>query len=121
MITYKRLDHIHITVPAERLEEACEFYMDVMGLELKSRPDEALGDKGYWFTLVDIELHIGIESASPRSVRHFAIEVNNVKEAREYLESKGVETKNQSIIPGRERFSFVDPFGNRIELLEFIK
>ncbi len=54
MISYKRLDHIHIIVPAERLEEAREFYADIMGLQLKPRPDEALGDKGYWFTLVDI-------------------------------------------------------------------
>lgn len=120
MINYKRIDHIHITVPAERLEEALAFYADVMGLKLKDRPDDALGDKGYWFTLVDMELHIGVEPALPRSVRHFAVEVTDVKTARKYLESKGVETQNQSLIPGRERFSFVDPFGNRIELLEFL-
>jgi len=120
MINYKRLDHIHIVVPAERLDEARAFYEDVMGLPLKYRPDEALGDKGYWFTLTDIELHIGVEPAMPPSIRHFAVEVVNVRAAREYLEKRGVKTKNQSVIPGRERFSFVDPFGNRIELLEYL-
>ena len=120
MINYKRIDHIHITVPAERLEEALVFYTEVMGLKLKDRPDDALGDKGYWFNLVDMELHIGVEAALPRSIRHFAVEVADVDAARKYLESNGVETKNQSLIPGRERFSFVDPFGNRIELLEFL-
>jgi len=120
MINYRRLDHVHIVVPAERLEEARAFYEDIMGLALKDRPDDALGDKGYWFTLCDIELHIGIEPAMPPSIRHFAVEVADVKGAREYLEKHGVKTKNQSVIPGRNRFSFVDPFGNRIELLEFL-
>jgi catechol 2,3-dioxygenase-like lactoylglutathione lyase family enzyme len=119
MISYKRLDHIHITVPTERLEEARVFYTEIMGLALKERPDEALGDKGYWFTLGDMELHIGVEPVMPRSVRHFALQVDDVKAARKYLEDNGVETKDQSLIPGRERFSFVDPFGNRMELMEY--
>lgn len=120
MINYKRLDHIHISVLPERLEEACAFYTDVMGLKPITRPDDALGDKGYWFAMVGIELHLGVEPAIPRHTRHFALEVTDVKAARKYLEANGVETKNQSLIPGRERFSFFDPFGNRIELLEFL-
>ena len=37
-IIFKRVDHIHIAVPSEKLEEAKNFYTDVIGLELIDRP-----------------------------------------------------------------------------------
>jgi len=120
MINYTRIDHIHVCVPRERLEEARAFYADVMGLTEIYRPD-VFSAPGYWFAIAGIELHIGVEPTLPRSIRHSAFEVKNVKAAAEYLKSKGVEICGEAIIPGRERFSFIDPFGNRMELLEFNK
>ncbi len=35
-----------------------------------------------------------------------------------YLEEQGVPTREEVAVPGVERFSFFDPFGNRIEFLE---
>ena len=45
--------------------------------------------------------------------------MKDVRAAKAYLESKGVELIKEPVIPGRERFAFLDPFGNRMELLEF--
>ena len=70
MITFKRINHVHIAVPPERLEEARKFYTDVIGLKLINRPDDVFDAPGYWFALTDIELHIGVEPAMPRSIRH---------------------------------------------------
>ncbi|QQL49746.1 VOC family protein [Mucilaginibacter ginkgonis] len=118
MIKFKRADHIHICVPESRLEEARDFYRDVMGLMQITRPPE-LKDQGIWFALADIELHIGVEETLPLTIRHTAMEITDLEAARQLLEARGVIIQKQRPIAGRNRFSFVDPFGNRMELLEY--
>jgi len=117
MISFKRIDHIHICVPADRLEEARDFYTEVMGLKEMYRPVE-LGDDGIWFTAANIELHVGVEEVLPQTIRHTAFEVIDLEAAREHLINNGVIIQKQRVLPGRSRFSFTDPFGNRMELLQ---
>jgi catechol 2,3-dioxygenase-like lactoylglutathione lyase family enzyme len=117
MINFKRADHIHICVAPERLEEAKLFYTDIIGLELIERP-AVFTSAGYWFNLADIQLHIGVETALPRSIRHTAFEVSDITAARKYLESHSIEIVEEPVIAGRSRFAFIDPFGNRMELLQ---
>lgn len=117
MISFKRVDHIHICVPAERLEEARHFYTAVIGLQEMNRPVE-LGDEGIWFTAANIELHIGVEEPLPQTIRHTAFEVTDLEAARKHLTENGVTIQKQRVLPGRSRFSFTDPFGNRMELLQ---
>ena len=118
-VTYKRVDHINICVPVERLEEACRFYKTVIGLEQIERPD-VFSTPGYWFAWADIELHIGVEPVLPLSARHTAFEVTNVATARQWLEQNNIKTYDEPLIEGRDRFTFYDPFGNRMELLEYM-
>ena len=120
MITFKRVDHFHVCVPPERLEEAKGFYTQVLGLELIDRPDHLFSSAGYWFNIGDVQLHIGVEPALPRSIRHTAMEVTDIDAARQHLEANGVEIVEEPAIPGRRRFAFIDPFGNRMELLQII-
>lgn len=120
MIQFKRTDHINICVPQDRLEEAYAFYTDVMGLEPIERPDETFDSPGYWFKIADIELHINAEPAFPKTGRHTAFEVTDLAAARQHLEAKGIKLTTNELIPGRDRFSFFDPFGNRMELLAYI-
>jgi catechol 2,3-dioxygenase-like lactoylglutathione lyase family enzyme len=117
MITFKRADHVHIAVPPERLEEAKVFYTDIIGLELIERPDHLFSTAGYWFNIGNIQLHIGVEPAMPVSTRHTAFEVADVEAALSLLQDK-VKILPEPEIPGRRRFAFLDPFGNRIELLQ---
>lgn len=119
MINFKRADHIHICVPPERLEEARKFYTEVIGLKPDHRP-EVFSNPGYWFEIADIGFHIGAEPALPRSIRHTAFEVTDVKAAKQYLKEHGVEINEEPVIPGRERFSFIDPFGNSMEILQYV-
>lgn len=120
MIKFKRVDHIHIAVPPERLEEARDFYTSVIGLELTDRPNHLFSTSGYWFNIADVELHIGVEPQMPVSTRHTAFEVADVAAALAYLKDK-VEILDEPEIPGRTRFAFHDPFGNRIELLQLLR
>lgn len=119
MIQFKRTDHINICVPRERLEDARLFYKDVIGLEPTTRPDEVFDVPGYWFNIAGIQLHIGVEPPIERTFRHTAFEVTNLAASRKYLEENGIETFDEPEIPGRIRFTFIDPFGNRMELLQF--
>ncbi|MEN0052905.1 MAG: VOC family protein [Mucilaginibacter sp.] len=119
MINFKRADHIHICVAPERLEEARIFYTDIIGLELTERP-AVFSSAGYWFKIADIELHIGVEDSLPRSIRHTAFEISDIVAARLHLEQHQVEIVEEPKIAGRERFAFIDPFGNRMELLQLL-
>ena len=118
-IRFKRADHVHITVPPEKLEEAKVFYTEILGLELIDRPNHLFLSAGYWFNIGDMQLHIGTEPKLPVSTRHTAFEVEDVDASLKYLENK-VQILPEPAIPGRRRFAFLDPFGNRIELLQIV-
>ena len=120
MIEFKRVDHFHICVPPEQLEEAKDFYTRVIGLELIDRPDHLFSSAGYWLNVGDVQLHIGVEPSLPRSIRHTALQVADVDAARRHLQANGVEIAEEPAIPGRNRFAFIDPFGNRMELLQLL-
>src|ERR1700704_5545310 len=121
MINVKRTDHINICVAPEDLEAARKFYADVFGLEPTPRPDHIFITPGYWFIIGDIQLHIGVEPPVGRTFRHTAFEVIDLAAARKYLEANGISIAEEPIIEGRDRFTFLDPFGNRMELLEYMR
>lgn len=120
MIEFIRADHIHICVPVERLAEAKQFYTHIMGLPEIERPNHLFSTTGYWFNIGNIQLHIGVEPAVSHSIRHTAFEVADVAAARKLLEKNNIEIIEEPVIPGRTRFAFIDPFGNRMELLQMI-
>ncbi|WP_374950938.1 VOC family protein [Mucilaginibacter sp.] len=120
MIRFKRLDHFHVCVPPQRLQEAKNFYADVVGLKLVDRPDHLFSSPGYWFDIGNVQLHIGVEDALLQSIRHTAMEVADKNDAKTHLRQHGVEILPEPVIPGRDRFAFIDPFGNRMELLQIL-
>jgi catechol 2,3-dioxygenase-like lactoylglutathione lyase family enzyme len=120
MIDFIRADHFHICVAPERLEEAKTFYTKIIGLKLIERPDHLFSGAGYWFNIGDVQLHIGVEPPLAQSIRHTAFEVADITAARQLLEKHNVEIVEEPQIPGRTRFAFIDPFGNRMELLQMI-
>lgn len=118
MIHFKRLDHIQLCIPRGKEEEAKAFYCGILGLEEIPKPEALIPNGGFWCRIADIQLHIGVEEEVAASKRHPAFEVQDIQAAREYLLSCGVNIKEDIAIPGIRRFSLLDPFGNRIELLE---
>lgn len=118
MIKFKRLDHIQICIPTGKEDEARRFYTDIIGLTEIPKPIELIANGGLWYQISDIQFHIGTENEINKSKRHPAFEVTNIQAARTHLENCGVKIKEEIQVPGQIRFSFIDPFDNRIELLQ---
>ena len=118
MIKIKRLDHIQICIPTGKENEAREFYTHIIGLEEIPKPAALKANGGLWYQAGDIQLHIGTENEINTSKRHPAFEVVDLAGARQQLEKHHVKIKEEIQVPGQTRFSFIDPFGNRIELLQ---
>ena len=116
-IGFKRIDHIQICVPLKKEKEAREFYIKTIGLEEIPKPEYLKKNGGFWLKIANIQLHIGIENQASKSKRHPAFEVDNLELVREYLIKMKIKIKEDKPIPNFKRFSFYDPFGNRIELL----
>lgn len=117
-IEFLRLDHVQVTIPRGHEGKARTFYCELLGLREIEKPEILKPNGGFWLELADIQLHIGVEDMPGPSKRHPAFEVRGLAQARAKLEAHGVKIKDEKPIPGMERFSFYDPFGNRIELLE---
>ena len=118
MIKVKRLDHIQICIPIDRENEAREFYTNILGFEEISKPIELIPNGGLWYRVGNIQFHIGTEKEINKSKRHPAFEVVDLAVARQILERHKVKIKEEIQIPGQIRFSFLDPFNNRIEFLQ---
>lgn len=117
----QRLDHIQITVPVGGEDKAREFYSSVLGMKEIEKPESLKPNGGVWFSVAGIQVHIGVEQAQTPSKRHPAFEVDSIANARQHLLNHGVRVQDDTPIPGVQRFSCFDPFGNRIELLEKIE
>jgi catechol 2,3-dioxygenase-like lactoylglutathione lyase family enzyme len=120
----KRLNHITVAVPAGEHDQVRQFYGEILGLEEIPRPDSlnAVYDL-IWFRLLDILLHIDFTPpwTKPAENRHVALEIEDLPALRRYLESKGAAIREAVVMPDRDRFYLLDPFGNYFELLEMKK
>jgi catechol 2,3-dioxygenase-like lactoylglutathione lyase family enzyme len=117
-IHFTRLNHVQVCIPRGAEAGAREFYGRLLGLKEIAKPVVLRAQGGLWFEVADIQLHIGVEDGAAESKRHPAFEVEDLAGVRRYLEENGVRTKDEPDVPGLRRFSFFDPFGNRIELME---
>ena len=117
MINFKRLNHLQICIPVGKEDEARKFYTEIIGLVEIPKPKELLQNGGFLYQVGDIHLHIGTENEISRSKRHPAFEIENLNDARDVLQKNNIKVKEEIQIPGQERFTFFDPFGNRIEFL----
>jgi catechol 2,3-dioxygenase-like lactoylglutathione lyase family enzyme len=120
MIKIKRIDHIQICIPKGKENEAREFYTNIIGFKEIPKPVELIPNGGLWYQAGNIQFHIGTENEINTSKRHPAFEVVDVASARHLLERHKIKIKEEIQILRQIRFSFFEPFGNRIELLQKI-
>jgi len=120
-ITVHQIEHVQLVVPPGQSEAAKKFYLGVLGFEEVPMPESFTGIViGFWCVNNGVMLHIGEDPETRKTQGHPAFEIDDVPGARKYLEGLGIEIKDEPLIPDRRRFSFRDPFGNRIEFLEFV-
>ena len=116
------LQHVSVPMPRDGHDAARAFYGGLLGLEERDVPPKLDPAQLIWFRVGgDLELHLfESDESAPRS-QHFCLRVDSdLDELREKLERAGVETQDTDEIVGRPRFFCRDPFGNRVELTQWI-
>ncbi|MFD2445603.1 VOC family protein [Bacillus sp. CGMCC 1.16607] len=114
------IDHIQLAAPNGCETEAREFWGNKMGLHEIPKPESLQGRGGCWFKIGNQQLHIGVEEDfQPAKKAHPAFIIRHLETFKAHLEEQGVKTKDDAPIDGRSRFFVSDPFGNRVEFLEY--
>lgn len=116
------LDHVQLAMPHGEETQARAFYAELLELTEIPKPQKLLHRGGVWFKLADSrEIHLGVEEPfNPAKKAHPAFVVEGLARWAERLEEAGYPVQWDDLITGRRRFYTADPFGNRLELLEFI-
>ncbi|MBT2686981.1 glyoxalase [Bacillus sp. ISL-47] len=118
---FKGIDHIQLAAPKGCEEEARKFYGHLLGLREIPKPENLQKRGGCWFICGNQEIHIGVqEDFLPAKKAHPGFVVENLEELRSSLHKFNIGIKEEAPIEGRKRFFADDPFGNRIEFLEFL-
>lgn len=113
------IDHVQVAAPAGKEKEAVNFYSGILGMQEIEKPDALKERGGAWFGFGGQQLHVGVEEPfSPAKKAHPAFRVAGYEELKKHLSQNEVEWKEDSSIPGVERFFIFDPFGNRLEFLK---
>ena len=123
-IKVSRINHITIAAPAGEHDKVRAFYGDLLGLE--EVPHSSSLTSTYdliWFKFLDILIHIDFTPPWTQSAenRHVAMEVVDLPDIRRYLESAGATIREAVVMPDRDRFYLLDPFGTYFELIEMKK
>lgn len=114
------IDHIQIAAPPNSEEQARQFYGELLGMKEIPKPENLKGRGGCWFQCGAQEVHIGIqETFTPAKKAHPGFTVNALQQLKSRLEAAHCTISDEPPIAGRARFFTHDPFGNRIEFLEF--
>jgi len=116
------LQHVSVPMPKGGHDRARAFYGELLGLEERDVPPKLDASQLVWFRVGgDLELHCFEADETPAPSQHFCLRVDSgLDELRARLESAGVETEDATEILGRPRFMTRDPFGNRVELTEWL-
>ena len=114
------IDHIQIAAPPHSEDAARKFYGALLGMEEIPKPENLKANGGCWFQCGSQEVHIGIQpDFAPSKKAHPGFTVNALEQLKDRLTEAGYTIKEDAPIEGRSRFFTDDPFGNRIEFLEF--
>lgn len=113
------IDHVQIAIPAGADEQARAFYGGVLGLLEVPKPAPLNASGGMWFQTGVTQIHIGGEAAFvPAKKAHPALIVEGFADYCSLLRARDVAVREEAAVNGRRRAGIVDPFGNRIELIE---
>ncbi|QQZ07870.1 VOC family protein [Heyndrickxia vini] len=116
------IDHVQLAAPKGCEEKARFFYGAILGLPEIKKPEILKGRGGCWFQCGNQELHIGVEADFREAKKaHPGLIVKNIEELKSILVSNQIAMKEEPVIEGRKRIHVSDPFGNRLEFLEFIQ
>ncbi|GIN91157.1 glyoxalase [Siminovitchia terrae] len=122
LYSFTGIDHVQLVAPKGSENIARGFFNGVLGMEEIPKPENLVKRGGVWFKCGAHQLHIGIqEDFIPAKKAHPAFHVENLEGLREQIINKGIKVIEDEPLEGAKRFYVNDPFGNRLEFLQWIK
>ncbi|WP_404460430.1 VOC family protein [Sutcliffiella horikoshii] len=116
-----KIDHVQLAMPKGLEDEARRFYGGILGFGEVEKPETLRKRGGVWCRKGAVHLHLGVEEPFvPAKKAHPAFEVHEIEEFKSYLNSQAVEYTVDDNLPGANRIYVSDPFGNRLEFLEWL-
>ncbi|MCE9597100.1 MAG: glyoxalase [Spirochaetia bacterium] len=113
------LDHVQLAIPRGTEAVAREFYA-ILGWPEVEKPANLKLKGGAWFTCGAHQIHVGVTDDFVAAKKgHPAIMVRGIVAYRKELERRGLKPRDEDPLPGATRFYLDDPFGNRLEFLEW--
>lgn len=115
----KAIEHVQLAMPEGKEEEARRFYAGVLGLAEVPKPANLAKRGGCWFQNETVKVHLGVmQDFRPAPKAHPAFLVDDLSTLRTRCDAAGVACIEDQPLEGFARFYILDPFGNRIELME---
>jgi glyoxylase I family protein len=106
----------HVAICVTDVEEAKDFYIDVLGLTIvPDRPDFGFG--GYWLDAAGQQVHLMHANEPQVGGGHFAVRVDDLDSAVTDIRASGWKVDTVPHMQGAGHQAFLrDPSGNIIEL-----
>ncbi|WP_409345041.1 VOC family protein [Paenibacillus sp. MBLB4367] len=117
------IDHVQLAAPEGCEQAARAFYADLLGWREIPKPESLRNRGGVWFQCGIHQVHIGVQPDFRPAVKaHPAFHVRHIDVLQAYLTSKMLKVSDDDARAdeGVKRFYLNDPFGNRLEFLEWI-
>lgn len=117
------IDHVQLAAPEGCETAARHFYNGLLGWPEIPKPEALKKRGGVWFQCGTHQVHIGIQKQFvPATKAHPAFQVKNLDELRSHFIQKNIQVIDDEarMLEGVKRFYINDPFGNRIEFLEWL-
>lgn len=116
------VDHVQLAAYERCEPDARGFYGDVLGWKEIPKPESLRQRGGVWFQCGAHQVHIGVQKDfTPAAKAHPAFEVRNINLLREHLIERNIQVISDDARADEDvqRFYVNDPFGNRLEFLEW--
>jgi catechol 2,3-dioxygenase-like lactoylglutathione lyase family enzyme len=113
------LDHVQVAIPVGGETRAREFYIGILGFTEIEKPAAMAGRNSIWFAAGAVNLHLGVEpDFHPAKRAHPAFVVADLDDILAACERAGLSVKLDTSFNGFRRVHVLDPFSNRLELME---
>ncbi|WP_340025022.1 VOC family protein [Paenibacillus sp. FSL K6-1096] len=120
---YYGLDHVQLAAPEGCEAEVRKFFNGLLGWAEIPKPELLQKRGGVWFQCGSHQVHIGVQrDFVPATKAHPAFHVQHLNELREHLLQHNIQVTDDEARAeeGVRRFYVNDPFGNRLEFLEWL-